>query len=1750
MSNNRLEEFHGATSDPHVESDHIAKSAQDLAWDGERYIPGMSTEIELEHMHRYVVARKLAVGLRVLDIACGEGYGSYALSRLATSVVGVDISEEAVQHAQTEYQHRAPNLEFKVGSAADIPLADASVDLVVSFETIEHHDQHEAMIREIKRVLKPGGVVVISSPNKYEYSDVTGYANPWHVRELYLDEFESLLHAQFANVALYGQRVVTGSILAPLEDAPSHLRTLPEQDKPATEEQAGVARPLYFVAVATDGVPPVLDSSIYEAADVSGAHLGKVVDGRIECKLYWRVVSEDTWTERHAIGCYVLADDSEQSVRLEIRDPRANVSVSGLRVDLSDRPCVMHLASIDLLDADGSIIWAWDGHPQSFAHVYGSYFLSSGAPATLIVTTDDPWLELPVPHEILARVTQGWSIALRLATQGNVSSVGDLLQQTDARMAELIRDIDEMIHEVDLPHGSESNAPDHPTHDEKVVGSGDAEDVAENRRIAFGRVRNALAEAKKVEIETHEQLTELQQAVAERDSRLTGRDSRIVVFRRALAERNSRIVALDQAVAARKSQLIERDSRIAALEREREISLREHSRLVMEVQERNARGEPAVVQVNAILASTSWKITRPLRFVGRLAKGGEQRAAALRSAAQIVYHRLPVSNRFKRRAKGACFRLLPGLFSHTRAYKDWAEMRARVLGSAAVASGQQREVVAIGDAAPPAIKADEVNLASQVFPVTAVAPATDYQAFPPVAPREVPVRAIAFYLPQFHPFPENDEWWGRGFTEWTNVTRAVPQFTGHYQPHLPGELGFYDLRIPDVQRRQVELAKAAGLGGFCFYFYWFGGKRLMEAPILQYLEHEEFDLPFCLCWANENWTRRWDGLDQELLISQHHSPEDDIAFIEHVARYMRDPRYIRVGGRPYLMVYRPNLLPDAKATVERWRAWARENGLGELYLAYTQSFEKVDPREYGFDAAVEFPPNNSQPPSKAGDVTLINHNFTGHVLDWTHYLERSRSYETPEYRLFRGVTPSWDNEARKPGRGTAFIGSTPKFYQEWLYNAAVHTIHSIEAPDERLVFINAWNEWAEGAHLEPDRKYGYAWLHATNDALTRASTITSRRRIVVVSHDAHPHGAQYLALNLVRTLSTDLGVEVVTVLLGDGPLKAEFARWGVVHDLSGLDPEGDETRTLVQRLARQGFSNAVCNTTVSGLFVGVLARGGLRCVVLVHELQGMLAKYQLERHAEQIGEYASAVVFPATSVQRSFERLVPALGDRAHVRPQGLYKRNALRNDRERARSALREKLHLPKNARIVLGVGFADFRKGVDLFVQAGDKLVTQQPDVYFVWVGHWEAQMRSQIEGRLEQHTARSHFIFPGLELDTDVYYAGADVLALTSREDPFPSVVLEALEAALPVVAFEDATGSCELLARDCGLLVPFEDVSAFASAVQSLLDDPARAHELGATGAHIIAEEFSFRHYLFDLLDMLGCGFKRVSVIVPNFNYARFVDERLDSIFKQKYPIYEVIVLDDCSTDGSIDAIKAKLANQPVDNRLIVNEVNSGSVFAQWKRGVELAHGDYIWIAEADDLALPEFLPTVIAGFEDADAVLSYCESKQMAGSGELISEHYGDYVADISTTKWNEPYLNSGVTEIREALAVKNTIPNASAVVFRRRELSNVLQSHFDEVRRFRVAGDWMVYLRVMEAGKVSFVPDSLNLHRRHGSSVTIGGFGEAQLKEIRSIQLWVREKYDLDASIAAIADAYVRHLCSQFNLDERVLDQVSAVSGN
>ena len=363
------------------------------------------------------------------------------------------------------------------------------------------------------------------------------------------------------------------------------------------------------------------------------------------------------------------------------------------------------------------------------------------------------------------------------------------------------------------------------------------------------------------------------------------------------------------------------------------------------------------------------------------------------------------------------------------------------------------------------------------------------------SPPEFPARSshgsdgpklIAFFLTQFHPTPENDRWWGKGFTEWTNVTKASPLFNGHYQPHLPTDLGFYDLRLRETRQEQIQLAKQYGIDGFCYHYYWFSGTRILNRPLDDMLADRESDMPFCLCWANENWTRRWDAAEHQILISQEYLPDDDLNFIKSLIPFFNDSRYIRLRGEPFLIVYRPQHLPNPRRTVQVWREHCEQAGIGRIHVCAALTHGNETYGQFGFDSGVEFPPHNLHC-RNVNDRIEFNDTFYGNVME---YQDIAQSYLARRYHepsVFKTVFPSWDNTARAHERALVVLNATPHNYEHWLSKTMDQT--GAEFPDEdRFVFINAWNEWAEGCHLEPDRRFNRDFLAATLRVKSRRST--------------------------------------------------------------------------------------------------------------------------------------------------------------------------------------------------------------------------------------------------------------------------------------------------------------------------------------------------------------------------------------------------------------------------------------------------------------------------------------------------------------------------------------------------------------------------------------------------------------------------------------------------------------------------------------
>ncbi len=344
-------------------------------------------------------------------------------------------------------------------------------------------------------------------------------------------------------------------------------------------------------------------------------------------------------------------------------------------------------------------------------------------------------------------------------------------------------------------------------------------------------------------------------------------------------------------------------------------------------------------------------------------------------------------------------------------------------------------------------------------------------------------RAIAFHLPQFHPIPENDEWWGRGFTEWTNTAKAKPLYRGHYQPHVPADLGFYDLRLPEARAAQAELAREYGVEGFCYYHYWLGGgRRMLELPVNEILASGEPDFPFCLCWANHSWNSIWQGCPDRILVEQTYpGMEDHAAHFDFLLKAFSDPRYITVDGKPLFMVYRPDDIPDVVRVTDYWRERARQAGLKGLHLVGVSHFNPGwDPRECGFDACMmqKLPPRNGRVPGKFLDAKLkVLLGRGAHQLSIYEYEEMLPFLlrrDATDFVDYPCVLPNWDNTPRAGMNGLVFHGSTPELFVRLLEDA----LGKVEQhpTDQKILFIKAWNEWAEGNHLEPDLKFGRAYL--------------------------------------------------------------------------------------------------------------------------------------------------------------------------------------------------------------------------------------------------------------------------------------------------------------------------------------------------------------------------------------------------------------------------------------------------------------------------------------------------------------------------------------------------------------------------------------------------------------------------------------------------------------------------------------------------
>jgi glycosyltransferase involved in cell wall biosynthesis/SAM-dependent methyltransferase len=1695
--------------------------ARDLPWTGERYVPQIGGEIELEHLHRYHWAARFSSAKRVLDIACGEGYGSEILARSAARVIGVDLSEDAIVHAARKYRSR--NLEFLVGSCHQIPVPEGQIDLVVSFETIEHHDRHQEMMREIKRVLSPEGVLIISSPDKYVYSDLADYKNEFHVKELYAGEFESLLKEHFANVKVLGQRVAYGSVIA--SDGAEGFFSFDSEQK-APPAVGGIEKAIFNLAIASDGLVPATLSSIYEqnvAKSIGHQALQREIEARgskiaelVEAeRLYQEGVTAISQLRKELANRETAISElrKELADRETIELANRETETSRLRKELAKRETekLANLESVisqlqeelaksrlgtseaekKIEQLKASLSWrlSWPfrlvrdrlaaairRHASSFPKILAERASASHNSQHNIIASlfDEGYYTALYPEAsggcpVKNYLEKGWKEGFKPHPLFDPSWY--LQENQDVAQA----GVEPLEHYI--RYGWREGRSPHPLFDVRHYLS-QAPDLVDK---GFEPIAHFLRHGVRVGLKPHSLFDPVWYADFNRHSMSPGENALTHYIKRGWKEGRDPHPLFDS------SFYLEENPDVAKAGEE---PLGHYLKFGW----REGRSPHPLFDVRYYLSQAPEVGEQEIEPVGQFLKKGAQRGLKPHPLFDPVWYAA-----YNRRSMSPEENAL--MHYVTRGWKENCDPNPYF--SISLYLEANPEVRSRNE--DPLVHYLRHSRSEPVYLMPEIRP----EPLGAVERVELDVKAIALYLPQYHRIPENDAWWGEGFTEWTNVRRGRPQFWGHYQPHVPHpDIGYYDLIDASVLEKQAQMARHFGIYGFCFYYYWFNGRRLLEMPTDRLLSSGRPDFPFCFCWANENWTRRWDGEEREVLMGQEHSYESDEQFIQDILPALRDRRYIRINGRPLLAIYRPGLLPDARATFAHWREFCRREGLGEIYLAGFNAFDLQNPEPLGLDAAVEFPPHHSNVTKTDRESLPVFNDFCGEIYDYRKIAENMLKRSVSNYILFRGVMPSWDNTARRQIRGTIWTHSEPQSYCRWLHRAVLQTRRHPN-PDERLIFINSWNEWAEGAHLEPDEWYGYAWLNATRLALEAG---ISRRNsgepyVLVISHDAAMAGAQLLLLNLLREWEKRSPFAVRVICVGDGELRAEFEKCFPTLTLADFTSETERDQALAKFL--NGSPRVIYSSTVvNGPLLAKLRPFGVKIVTHSHELQK-----SIERWAP--GEIMAATLknsdfFLAGSAMVA-ENLSAAHGvAKDHlgvvndfIEPWGEWK-----IPNEGAKVAIREEFGIELGHIVVFGCGTTDWRKGPDLFFEIARLACSQDTRLKFVWIGgdpapFMEKVLNAGLEGRV---------LFVGNRKESRRYYYAGHIFLLSSREDPSPLVAIEAADAGLPIVCFERAGDIPGFVGEECGIAVPYEDVRGAAEAVVRLAGDAELRHVQGEEGRRRVMERHSSAsaalqiEALFDrLVQEPQLAFPRakarkkeslVSVIVPNYNHEKYLPERLRSISGQTYENMEIILLDDASTDNS-QATLQKFSNEESRARFIPSTQNSGSTFKQWRKGLSQARGRYVWIAESDDVAEAAFLETLVEKLEANPGLsLAYCQLKMVSPNGEMHGTPDEPWLTEIDPLRWKADFVNDGIDEIRRSLVVKNTILNASGVVFRNVEgIADLVDDSM------RLCADWLFWVRLLQRGGVAYVANPLSRWRLQSSNARNRPPGELEWAE-------------------------------------------------
>lgn len=754
------------------------------------------------------------------------------------------------------------------------------------------------------------------------------------------------------------------------------------------------------------------------------------------------------------------------------------------------------------------------------------------------------------------------------------------------------------------------------------------------------------------------------------------------------------------------------------------------------------------------------------------------------------------------------------------------------------------------------------------------------------------VKTIAFFLPQFHPIPENDKWWGKGFTEWANVTRAKPLFRYHYQPRLPSELGFYDLRLEETQVAQAELAHKFGIHGFCYYYYWFNGKKLLNQPIEQMARSSLIEVGFCVCWANENWSRNWDGQNRHVLMKQDYSLESNIALMRNeMIPMMKDPRWIRHNGKPLMVVYRISIIPNWIETARAWREECRNAGLGEIHLCAVRfGLETLDgqPKDFDLDSYVLFPPHEAPRKDLRQSVLDLHKDFSGEIFDYTAVVDGdlkkyANGYDWP---VHRGAMLGWDNTARRLTDARVFHGATPFGFRRWI-KGIVEQEAKFNTGPESLIFINAWNEWAEGTYLEPDQRWGTTNLEALASGLRavpgaepvpiakgtaarstpeqvlvrqgsplvmggaalappvcHAGALTHDRNLPTVLLCAHISGHHLFGgerslLDVLDALSMLPLNVVVTLPSGNNKTylseisKRSIATYVFAYPqwMNNRETYGWLSNTFADIIARHGVDIVHANTIVLSEPVIAARRMGRQSLIHVRELISLDEPLR-DRMALPTSDIVAEVCKRADWLICNSEATCKlfAKGDRT------IYVPNAV---------SLPEFDMGNKFGNIIkFGIVSSNIpKKGVADFIEVARRAAPLVSRARFVVIGPKNEQI-DQWEAEVRTGERPDNLVFLGYRDTPRAAISELNVLMnLSHFAESFGRTLAEACAARRPVIAYE--WGALPELVRhgETGILVTYRDIEAVVAAVKMLCDNSNQITKMGEAGRAFITQNFS-------------------------------------------------------------------------------------------------------------------------------------------------------------------------------------------------------------------------------------------------------------------------------------------------------------------